>query len=174
MKRSCRETVRASCIVMRPALRELAPRAAEPGGAGDPEHGLQVAQAARALLDVGLEVVRRVVVLEVPLLLLERLRLVEVPRRPSPRRTSRAKRRKSGREPATSRCSSRLVRIVMSPAISVSHSAIVRTLWPTSRPMSHSIADEALDERACRRRRARAGSRIRTSTSECGKSWPRP
>ena len=57
--------------------RQLAPRAPEAGRARDPQHGLQVAQPARAFLDVGLEVVRGVVVLEVALLLLERLRLVE-------------------------------------------------------------------------------------------------
>ena len=57
--------------------RELAPRAAQAGRARYPQHRLQVAQAAGALLDVGLEVVDRVLVLQVPLLLLERLRRVE-------------------------------------------------------------------------------------------------
>ena len=83
--------------------RELAPGAAEARGARDPQHRLQVAQAARALLDVGLEVVRRVLVLEVPLLLLERLRLVErahvhalVEAAPELRGTARARRRASG------------------------------------------------------------------------------
>ena len=65
---------------MSPALREFAPRAPESRRAGDPEHRLQIAQAARALLQVRLEVVGRVVVLEMALLLLERLRLVELPR----------------------------------------------------------------------------------------------
>ncbi len=60
--------------------RELLPRAAETGRAGDPYHRVQIAQPAGAFLDVGLEVVRGIVVLEVPLLLLERLRLVERPR----------------------------------------------------------------------------------------------
>ena len=52
---------------------ELLPGAAEARGARDPDHGLQVAQAARALLAVGLERVRRVLVLLVALAHLERL-----------------------------------------------------------------------------------------------------
>ena len=59
-------------------LRQLAPRAPEAGGERDPEHRLQVAQSARIFLQVGLEVVRGVVILQVALLLLERLRLVEL------------------------------------------------------------------------------------------------
>jgi hypothetical protein len=58
---------------------ELAPRVPEPGCAGDPDDGLQIAQSARTFLDVGLQVVRGVVVFEMALLLLERLRVVERP-----------------------------------------------------------------------------------------------
>jgi hypothetical protein len=57
--------------------RELAPRASDAYRARDPQHGLQIAQAAGALLDVRLEVVRGVVVLEMALLLLEHLAGVE-------------------------------------------------------------------------------------------------
>jgi hypothetical protein len=57
--------------------RELAPRAPESGRTRDPDDGLQVAQAAGALLDVGLEVVRGIVIFEMPLLLLQCLRVVE-------------------------------------------------------------------------------------------------
>src|SRR6185437_14625800 len=53
--------------------RELAPRTAELRRARNPDDRLQIAQAAGTLLDVGLEVVCRVVMLEMPLLLLERL-----------------------------------------------------------------------------------------------------
>src|SRR5688572_7066784 len=56
---------------------ELAPRPAEPGRTRDPDDRLKVAQAAGTFLDVRLEVVRGVVMLDVPLLLLERLALVE-------------------------------------------------------------------------------------------------
>jgi hypothetical protein len=52
---------------------EFDPCLAKAGSAGYPEHGLQVAQAAWTLLDVGFEVVDRVVVLLMPLLLLQRL-----------------------------------------------------------------------------------------------------
>ena len=52
---------------------ELLPGAAEAGGARDPDHGLQVAQPARAFLAVGLERVGRVLVLLVALAHLERL-----------------------------------------------------------------------------------------------------
>ncbi len=57
--------------------RELAPAAAVACRARDPQDRLEITQAAGALLDVRLEVVRRVVILEVALLLLQRLRLVE-------------------------------------------------------------------------------------------------
>ncbi len=82
--------------------RQLAPRAPEAGGARDPQHGLQVAEPSGALLDVGLEVVRGVVVLEVPLLLLERLRLVEERHveRGGDRAAERAVQRARARDPA--------------------------------------------------------------------------
>ena len=57
--------------------RELAPGAAEARGASDPQHRRKIAQAAGALLDVGLEVVDRVLILQMALLLLERLGVVE-------------------------------------------------------------------------------------------------
>ena len=47
------------------------------GGLGNPQDRLQVAQSARTFLDVGLEVVQRVVILEMALLLLQRLLRVE-------------------------------------------------------------------------------------------------
>src|SRR2546423_9166601 len=47
----------------------------EPRGTGDPDDRLQVAQAAGTFLDIGLEVVRRVLVAQMALLLLERLGL---------------------------------------------------------------------------------------------------
>ena len=52
---------------------ELAPRSAQARRERDPDDRLQIAQAARAFLDVGLEVVRRVLVAQMALLLLENL-----------------------------------------------------------------------------------------------------
>ena len=52
---------------------------------GDPGDGLDIAQAARARLDVGLEVVGRVVRLEVALVLLSNLRVEELTHRPDRR-----------------------------------------------------------------------------------------
>ena len=66
--------------------RELAPSAAEARGARDPEHRLQVAQAARAFLDVGLEVVGRVVVLAGAAAAARAPWRRRRPRRPSPAR----------------------------------------------------------------------------------------
>ena len=80
-------------------FREVAPRSAKARGARDPEHRLQVAQAARAFLQVRLEVVRGIVVLEVPLLLLERLRFVEMARL----RRERRPRGRSGEKAGASR-----------------------------------------------------------------------
>ena len=50
-----------------------APRMSQSGSACDPDDRLQVAQATRTFLDVGLEVVRRILVAQMALLLLERL-----------------------------------------------------------------------------------------------------
>ena len=71
------------------------------GGARDPQHRLQVAQAARALLDVGLEVVRGVVVFEVALLLLERLRLRRTGATSSAAANARRNARTAAATPAT-------------------------------------------------------------------------
>ncbi len=60
-----------------PACREVAPVGAEPAGAADPEDHMQVAQAARRLLEIRLEAIRTVLVLLVSLLLLQALRLEE-------------------------------------------------------------------------------------------------
>ncbi len=60
-----------------PVPREFGPCPPETGGATDPQNRLQVAQSSRTFLDVGLQVVDRVVDFEVPLLLLERLGRVE-------------------------------------------------------------------------------------------------
>jgi hypothetical protein len=69
------------------------------------------------------------------LLLLQHLRFVE--RRPIRcRRQHPRERSMQEREPATRRCSRRLVLTVTSAAISSAHWAIVRTLWPISSPMS--------------------------------------
>ena len=57
--------------------RELAPGAAQARGARDPDHHLQVAQAAGAFLAVGFQRVRRALVLHVALLHLQRLRAQE-------------------------------------------------------------------------------------------------
>ncbi len=57
--------------------RQFAPRVAEPCSPRDPQDGLEVAQPAGAFLEVRLEVVRRVLIAQMTLLLLERLRLVE-------------------------------------------------------------------------------------------------
>ncbi len=56
---------------------KIAPGTAEARGAGDPHDRLQIAQAARAFLDVGLEIVGGVLVAQVALLLLERLGFVK-------------------------------------------------------------------------------------------------
>ena len=77
MSRSCRDTRSRFLHRDEPGLRELAPAAADAGRARDPQHGLQVAQASGALLHVRLEVVGRVVILEMPLLLFQHLRFVE-------------------------------------------------------------------------------------------------
>ena len=61
-------------------LGELGPRLRKACRARDPHDRLQIAQAARAFLDVGLEVVRRVLVAQVALLLLQRLGLIEAAR----------------------------------------------------------------------------------------------
>ena len=57
------------------AARQFGPVRAVPDGAGDPQHDVQVAQSPRALLHVGLEAVRCLVVLGVALLLLQHLGL---------------------------------------------------------------------------------------------------
>ena len=62
--------------------------------------------------------------------------------------------------------------MVTSPAISDTHWATVRTAWPSSMPMSHSVAKNR--SMAAAGAAPLSGSRISTSTSECGKSWPRP
>ena len=128
--------------------RKLAPRAAEPRGARDPDDGLQVAQSARAFLDVGLEVVRRVVVLEMPLLLLERLRVVERAHVERRRRTRRSKSR--GRAGASRRAAgARAGSCAPSrrPPSRPSHSrerahrvAELRRRCPTAMPSSRSMA----------------------------------
>ncbi len=59
------------------ARRQRAPVAAEPACAADPEHDLQVAEAAGRLLQVRLEAVGAVLELGMPLFLLESLRLEE-------------------------------------------------------------------------------------------------
>src|SRR5205814_1909996 len=56
------------------ASSELAPRAAESRSARDPDHRLQIAQTTGTFLDIGLEVVRRILKSQVTLLLLQRLR----------------------------------------------------------------------------------------------------
>ncbi len=73
----------------------------------------------------------------------------------------------SGREPVTSRCSSRLVFTVTSAAIAASHSAIVRTLWPISMPMSQSRPMKRSTTGVPAASSGRA-SRRTTSTSEWG------
>jgi len=60
-----------------PVPREFHPRSPQSGGTADPQHRLQVAQAARAFLDVGLKVVDSVIELLVALLLLEGLGGIE-------------------------------------------------------------------------------------------------
>ena len=167
---------RASPVVMSPARASSRHDAAEARGARDPDHRLQVAQAAGAFLDVGLEVVRGVVVLEVALLLLEHLRLVERRARPSPPRTRARNRAYSAREPATSRCSSRLVL----------HRDVGGHLGFAFVDRAHAVADldadvpqqadEALDDRRARPRRAGAAAgsaRRRRSAERAGRGRSR-
>src|SRR5437879_3026911 len=54
------------------AAGKRAPRVSQSRGARDPDDRLQIAQAARTFLDVGLEVVRRILVAQMTLLLLEK------------------------------------------------------------------------------------------------------
>ena len=141
--RSCRDDGARLGDRHQAVARKLAPRAAEAGGARDPDDGLQVAQSAGAFLDVGLEVVRSVVVLEMPLLLLERLRVVE--RAHVERRVERVARmrRRAGATPASRRCSSRLVRTV--DVARHLDRRIRRACAPrdsTSTPMSHSDVEK--------------------------------
>ena len=56
---------------------QIAPGAAEARGTGDPQDRLQIAPAAGAFLEVGLEVIGGVLVAQMALLLLQRFRLVE-------------------------------------------------------------------------------------------------
>ena len=56
---------------------QLRPAPSDSGRTCDPEHGLQVAQAPRTLLDVRLEIRRQIVMADMPLLLLEHFRVVE-------------------------------------------------------------------------------------------------
>ena len=56
---------------------KLAPSAAKACGASDPKNGLQVTQAAGAFLEIGLEVVRCILIAKMPLLLLECFRFKE-------------------------------------------------------------------------------------------------
>ena len=137
-------------IVMQAVPRELAPAAAEPGRARDPQHGLQVAQAAGAFLDVGLEVVRGVVVLEWRCCCSSAFASKNVrassdaANAPAePRVRARARRR-------AWRCSSRLVRTVTSAAISVAHSSTVRTAWRELEADVPQRGEEALDAPSCR------------------------
>ena len=121
-------------------LGELAPVLAETGGARDPEHRLQVAQAARALLDVGLEVVGRVLYFRwrcccSSALASKNARSVERRAR-SARRKRSVERARAGEEAMLEQA--RPDRDVAAPS-RVSHSSTVRTLAPISRPMSQSM-----------------------------------
>ncbi|MNR45022.1 hypothetical protein D3C85_1638310 [compost metagenome] len=75
--------------------------------------------------------------------------------------------------PASMRFSSSVVATVMSLAASCRHSSMVRTLWPTSRPMSH-IAPMKSSTKLLRLSQVAEGSSNNRSMSECGNSWPRP
>ena len=72
----------ASCLLRRDdgVVRQVAPAAADAAGARDPQDIGEIAQSARALLDVGLEIVGSVVEAVVPLLLLEQLGFEECAR----------------------------------------------------------------------------------------------
>ena len=155
------------------AARELGPVGAVAGRAGDPQHDVEVAQAAGTLLDVRLEAVRRLVVLRVALLLLEhlgpvvRLAVDGVDHRA---RKGLEVAPRAGDQPGLEHrrqhghVARRLPRGIPRS---------VRTLWPGASPRSHSsptrfsIVARSASLGAC-------FSRIRTSTSEWGKSSPRP
>jgi hypothetical protein len=108
---------------------------------GDPEQRVEIAQAALAFLDVGLDQIARVAGLAVALVALGELG--EMNSGPVPSTTSFSKRSprssKSARSPQMKRASRMAVRMVMSERESLMHSSTLRVAWPTFRPMSQRI-----------------------------------
>ena len=168
-------SLRSSVSDRKPCVEQLVERARAEVALGHPGDGLDVAQAARAGLDVRFEVVGGVVGLEMPVLLLGDLgfevRLAPARRdRPTRPRASSAS---NCALPASRRASISVVMTPTSAALSSAHSATVRTLWPTSRLMSHrKVTTRSTTPRPASS--GAAGTRIRMSTSECGCSSPRP
>ena len=172
--------------VIRPLAASSVQLRAEAGGTRHPDHQLQVAQAARAFLAVGLERVGRVLVLRRGAGASPASWRAGRPSGPSPRRWRWRKAANTRRDPHRKRDSSSAVCTVTSRRAWSTHSSTVRTREPISRPMSQqacmkpSIAVRSGSARvAVASPRAAssawpAGSSTSTSTSECGNSSPRP
>ena len=106
----------------------------------DPEQRVQVAQAALAVLDVGLDQIARLAGAAVALLALGELGGDEFGARcpaPPPCRTAPSARRRAAASPSRKRASRIAVRIVMSALAWRMHSSTERVAWPTFSPMSH-------------------------------------
>ena len=111
-------------------------------------------------LHVGLEVVGGVVGLQVALASARAPwpRRTPSPARCAPAQAPRASRRAALALPASRRASSSVVITPTSAALSSAHCSTVRTLWPTSRPMSQRKVTSAFDARRARRRRGAAAA----------------
>jgi hypothetical protein len=154
-------------------LGELVQAADAEVAARHPADHLDVAQAAGAALDVGLEVVGGVVVAVMAGGLLGALGLEELPRGHSRSGLVAAcMASNSAAGPSSRRDSISVVTTVTSASACRAHSATERTLWPTSSPMSHRKVRKA----ATRSRQAPSpsGTITRMSMSEQGCSSPRP
>jgi hypothetical protein len=88
-------------------------------------------------------------------------------------RIASASRPKSALLPARWRASSSVVSTVMSARADSAQASSVRTLWPASSPMSQSTPTSR-SMRAASCGDGSCASRISTSTSDEGKSSPRP
>ena len=108
----------------------------------DPEQRLQVAQAALAVLDVGLDQIAAFADLAVTLVALGELGLARIRRRcssPLRGRSGGSAPRRALRRPTGSGPRGSTVRIVLSVRDRRMHSSMLRVAWPTFRPRSHSM-----------------------------------
>ena len=118
------------------ALGKFPPGVSQSRSTADPENILQIAKTAGTFLQIRLKVVCGVLISAMALLLLKLLG-DENERGSSTACIVRENSLNNRRYPASCRASSRLVCTVISFAASSRHSASVRTLCPTSSPISH-------------------------------------